>query len=191
MIRTRLRVLVAGAGAAAMAAGAGVWLSGTAAAAPVHAAAVSASVPSAHAKRADRDDHGRHRDHRLILKASLAPSMPNDPAIFGAMPGKVPWAIKSGHVTLSARGRLKVTVKGLVVTPGGTNPIPDIAAQVYCGGSRVATTPTVPFSAKGNARIDRKVALPPFCAAPAVILEPAHGTSLDMMYIAFDGKAAK
>lgn len=124
----------------------------------------------------------------LVLNASLAPSLPTDPTVFGVSAGSVPWVLTAGKVQLQASGMLHVSVEGLVVPPlGDTNPVSEIAASVYCNGSYVMTTPAVPFSSKGNAQIDAMVTLPPFCPAPAVLLNPAPGGSVKTLYIGFDG----
>lgn len=171
-----------------MAIGGGIWFSGSAAAAPARPGAGVAVTASAANMRQMRREAGARR---TLLSAQLAPSVPADPAIFGVPPGAKPWVIRSGHVRLSVGGVLKVRVKGLVIPSAGKNPLPEIAAVVFCGGTDVATAGPVPFSAKGNARLDTEVKLPAFCPAPAVLMEPAHGAMTDNMYIAFDGKARK
>jgi hypothetical protein len=126
-----------------------------------------------------------------VLRAVLAPSVPTDPSIFGVAPGGAPWQLARGQVRLGQGGRLTVDVKGLVLTTTGANPVPDLAASVYCGGKVAATTAPVPFSATGNARIRATVSLPSFCPAPAVLLNPATGSSpgtvITTVYIGFDG----
>jgi hypothetical protein len=105
--------------------------------------------------------------------------------------GKAPWQLKHGHVRLGRNGALQVNATGLVLTTG-SNPVPDLAAAVYCNGAPAGTTAPVPFSAKGNARIHASVTLPSFCPAPAVLLKPATGsaqTDVLSVYIGFDGKA--
>lgn len=161
---TRLRALLAGAGVAAMAAGGGIWFSGTAA----------ASTPA--------------QAEATILSAPLTPSVPSDAPIFSVMAGLKPWVIKAGDVKLGADGALTANVEGLVIPKLGTNPLPEVAAVVFCGGKDVATTRPVPFSASGNAEISTTVTLPTFCPAPAVLIEPAHGPTTDNMYIAADGQ---
>lgn len=127
-----------------------------------------------------------------LLTTSLAPSVPYDPAIFTVAPGGVPWKITQGHVTLSQSGTLLVTVTGLIdptLSPPH-NPVSYIAASVYCNATLSMTTPPVPFSSQGDARIQAAVTLPSFCPAPAVLLNPAKGaTSTDVLpvYIAFNG----
>ena len=77
-------------------------------------------------------------------------------------------------------GRVAVRVDDLVIPTApqnGTNPLSDIAASVYCGGTLVGTTGAFPFSTEGDARIDDTLdaPLPRPCLAPAVLLNPAPG----------------
>jgi hypothetical protein len=136
---------------------------------------------------------GHRPAHGQVLRAVLAPSLPTDPAIFGVAPGGAPWRVAHGQARLGSSGRLTVDVHGLVLTTTGANPVPDLAASVYCGGTLAATSTPVPFSTTGNARIRTKVSLPAFCPAPAVLLNPATGSSPSdvktTVYIAFDGTA--
>lgn len=186
MNRFRLRLTTAVTTAGVLAAGGAVWLGMTPA-----AAADSGTAGARPAVLTARADNGQRNDmnSRTLLKAPLAPSVPGDPAIFGEAPGQVPWVIRSGHVRLSKDGALQAEVRGLVVPTTGKNPLSQIAAAVYCNGAKVATTSPVPFSPKGNAHLRTTVALPAFCAAPAVLLEPAPGGTVHNRYIAFDGKA--
>jgi hypothetical protein len=74
--------------------------------------------------------------------------------------------------------------------PTRTNPVTNIAATVYCGGTAVGTTRTAPFSLAGDARIDDTLAtpLPNPCLAPAVLLNPAAGAVVTTTaYIAATG----
>jgi hypothetical protein len=128
-----------------------------------------------------------------VLTASLAPSVPSDPTVFGVAAGSKPWALTSGHVTLGPAGTLEVNVAGLIITTTGTNPVPDLAASLYCNGTSVGTTDPAPFSTQGNAHIHATLTMPAFCPAPAVLLNPSFGsTPSDVktgIYIAFDGTA--
>lgn len=185
MKRLRLRLVTAVTATAALAAGGAVWL-GTAPAAAVDSgtAGAQSAVLAAHAGTGQLNG----MDSRPLLTAPLAPSVPGDPAIFGEDPGNVPWVIRAGHVVLSEDGALQAEVSGLIVPNAGKNPVPQIAAAVYCGGTRVATTSPVSFSPKGDAHLRATVVLPAFCAAPAVLLEPAKGGTVVSVYIAFDGE---
>jgi hypothetical protein len=128
-----------------------------------------------------------------MLTAGLAPSVPTDPMIFGVTAGFLPWKITEGSVVLGSDGSLTASIVGLVVPPGDTNPVPDLALSVFCNGSRVATTQPVTFSARGNAQVTATVAVPKFCPAPAVLINPAIGKDasdvLTSIYIGFDGQA--
>jgi hypothetical protein len=124
----------------------------------------------------------------VALIATLSPSVPTDPPIFGVGPGSVPWQIAHGHVVLTKSGGLEANVAGLVVTTTGSNPVPFLAASVYCNGALAAMTAPVPFSPQGNAHIHAMVSLPAFCPAPAVLLNPATApTTVLPAYISFDG----
>ena len=128
--------------------------------------------------------HGNkgHRHGGDVLRSDLFGSQvaPTGPVLFGVSPGDAPWVIARGEARVRRNGRVKVRVEGLVIpTPpsNGTNPLSNIAASVYCGGTLVATTDPVPFSPAGDARIDAtlKAAVPSPCLAPAVLLNPAPG----------------
>ena len=170
MIRTRLSAATACAGAAAVALGGWALLGTAASAAPT----AGSSAP-------------------VVLAARLAPSIPADPQIFGVTAGNAPWRITQGSVELHTDGLLTASIDGLVIPPGNTNPVPDLALSVFCNGTRVATTAAVPFSAQGNARVVASVTVPAFCPVPAVLINPALGTSpsdiFTGIYIGFTGTA--
>jgi hypothetical protein len=138
------------------------------------------------------DDHGGH-DRGKAFEAELFGSQPTGPALFGVKPGGAPWVIRRSEAEVRRDGRVEVRVDGLVIpTPpqNGTNPLPGIAATVYCGASAVGTTKTVPFSPAGDARIDDRLAtaLPSPCLAPAVLLNPQIGGAVNPgVYIAATG----
>ncbi len=139
---------------------------------------------------ASADAHGVHgQDHSKasVLNASLAPSLPTYSPIFGVTAGGAPWALQSGHVRLGQSGALEVSVNGLVLTTTGANPVPGLAASVFCDGTLAATTASVPFSTTGDARIHATVSLPSPCLAPAVLLNPDVTSVVTSVYIAFDG----
>lgn len=132
----------------------------------------------------------RGNSEKVVLSGSLAPSVPTDPSIFGVAPGGLPWVLAAGHVQLGSGGMLQADVARLIVPTLDRNPVPYVAASVYCGGTLAATTAPVPFSSHGNAQIHADVSLPAFCPAPAVLLKPATGSSpsdIVDLYIAFDG----
>jgi hypothetical protein len=133
----------------------------------------------------------RHGD--TVLKSEVFGSQPTGPVLFGVSPGGAPWVIRKGDVMVRRDGRVKVRLDGLVIpTPpsNGTNPVPEIAATLYCNGAAVGTTQAVPFSLAGDARIDDALAtpLPSPCLAPAVLFNPAAGSVVTTTaYIAATG----
>jgi hypothetical protein len=141
------------------------------------------------------DNHGQKNEHHgaTVLRSDLFGSQPTGPVLFGAKPGGAPWVIGRNESRVRRDGSVEVRVEGLVIPTApqnGTNPLSNLAATVYCGGTAVGTTHPVPFSTAGNARIDEKLAmpLPSPCLAPAVLLNPASATAVSTaVYIAATG----
>jgi hypothetical protein len=95
--------------------------------------------------------------------------------IRGIPGGGLPWALKSAHGELSADGRLRVQVKGLVLAAGpnsGTNPIPTFRAIVSFETLAPIFTDPVPASTEGDANIDTHVELPHPGFAPIIFVGP-------------------
>jgi hypothetical protein len=138
--------------------------------------------------------HGGGHQRATRVEEMLAPSVPTDPAFHGVAPGAAPWVLKRGAVELKRGGRLELEVRGLVIpsppgdgTPG---PVTTISASLYCGADSVATaadtTPQVPISRRGNARIrDRSFTVPAPCLAPLILVHP-NGDAAH--YIAVEGQ---
>lgn len=154
------------------------------------ALALLAAVPIAMADATPRHHSEPAHDNgpRTVLRSSLFGNQVSDPTVFGVKPGTNPWVIKRGTTRLQADGHFTLRVRGLVIPiapANGTNPVPALSASVYCSGTLVATTPTVPFSSSGDAEIDTSIGvLPSPCVAPAVFVHPNTVTSA---YIAFNG----
>lgn len=122
-----------------------------------------------------------------VLQARLValPATEVNQTLFGVQAGGLPWRITSGSARLSASGRLKVDVKGLVLDAGpsaGTNPIPNGQAIVTCAGTPVAMSSVVPYSTAGNAKIDQQVSLPSTCLAPAVFFAGVPAPGVDRWF---------
>lgn len=150
------------------------------------AVALSALVPLGVAQ-ASKDSY-QEDDARVVLRSPLAGNLVTDPQVFGVLPGTSPWVIKRGSVRLYSDGELSLRARGLVIPTApanGTNPVPTLSASVFCNGMLVASTPTVPFSPRGDAEIETDVGdLPSPCIAPAVLVHPNAVTG---RYIAFNG----
>jgi hypothetical protein len=96
-------------------------------------------------------------------------------AIRGIHGGGLPWALRSAQGELSADGRLRVQVKGLVLAAGpnsGTNPIPTFRAIVSFETLAPIFTEAVPASTDGDANINMHVELPHPGFAPIIFVGP-------------------
>lgn len=113
-----------------------------------------------------------------LLEATVAGSLPTDPLIAGLRPGGAPWVVDPLSSIEVENGKIEAKIYGLVI-PGRVppNPVPALSASLVCGGVVVATTPTVPFSPQGDAKIEAKVTVPQRCIAPAVLLNPNGSTT--------------
>ncbi|HEX4760026.1 MAG TPA: hypothetical protein VH256_04460 [Thermoleophilaceae bacterium] len=172
-----------------------------AAALMVGAVAVYASVASGHKggggsgnANGRHDNHGqKHRRGQPVLDVSLAPSQVGDPTIHGVAAGGAPWVLDRGEVKIKRDGKFKLRVKGLVIpSPAGNNtpgPVTTVSASLYCGAdsdtTAADTTPAVPLSSTGDARIrDDSFNTPSTCLAPVILLHPNGNAAA---YIAVDG----
>jgi hypothetical protein len=118
--------------------------------------------------------------------SSLAGSYPGI-TIAGVPSGGAPWTVSSGHVSISPKGKLNVSVKGLLIYGTGTSadgtvgPVTKVLASLVCstssGPSIVADSSAVSLSSMGNANIDQGIAIPSTCFAPQVLLVIAATTS--------------
>jgi hypothetical protein len=140
-----------------------------------------------------RDGHDRGNHGSALIDATLAPSLPSDPAFHGVTPGAAPWVLKSGDVELRRSGRLELRVRGLVIPTAPANgtpgPVKTISASLYCGADADAmpadTSAQAPIDSRGNARIkDRSFAVPDTCLAPVILVHP-NGDATH--YIAVEG----
>ena len=119
--------------------------------------------------------------------------------VFGSTPnitirtvpsGGAPWIVDNGKVQLDPDGRLRVRVKGLVITSGALangNPVPDtlvgttagvtmVHAALTCGGPgggvpfTITSTDAVPLSPAGDFEIDTHISIPSVCAQPILLI---------------------
>jgi len=119
------------------------------------------------------------------LKSDLVACHANGTAVGGVNScGKI-WKLKSGHAKLSADGKLKVEVKGLVLNDtsvGEFNGTPDgvdaVAAAVICSGPSgtavAAQTDAMPLDKKGDAKVEAKLSLPNGCVGPVIVLRERY-----------------
>jgi hypothetical protein len=106
----------------------------------------------------------------------------------GISGGGLPWMLSSASGYLTASGRLKIEVEGLVLAAGanaGSNPIASFRGLVSCiqSDGTVANMLTAPFAATigpasaggGDADIEATVALPSPCIAPILFVTSPTG----------------
>jgi hypothetical protein len=134
-----------------------------------------------------KGNHGRHNGQTLF-RSALAPTVLSDPTIHGQARGGAPWVLDRGQVRLRHDGRLKLSVRGLIIpTLGNAGPVTSITASLYCGAdadAAVATTGPAPLSQQGDGTIRDRIALPAKCLAPIILVHP-NGS--DGAYIAASG----
>jgi hypothetical protein len=141
------------------------------------------------------DEHhgfGQHRGNTLF-DTTLAPTVPTDPALHGNAAGGAPWVLRFGEARLRQDGRLDVKIRGLVIpapTGNGTpGPVKTVQAALYCGDdtTAAATSPQVPLSTAGDARIRASLTLPAKCLAPALLIQPNGSSSVYITANGFGG----
>ncbi|MEI6363472.1 MAG: hypothetical protein WCP95_15220 [Actinomycetes bacterium] len=120
-------------------------------------------------------------DDGVEIEATLTGSSVGGPVIAGAAAGGRPWVITEGEVEFED-GVLTASITGLVIPPGGTNPLTSLSVSVVCGGAIAATSAAVPFSTAGNAMVSQALTVPSTCLAPQVLVHPQTNTKV---YIAF------
>lgn len=122
---------------------------------------------------------GHHGDDESTIFSQKLIGLPADQkiAIDGVPAAGAPWVVQKGsHATVDGDGDLRVTVKGLLLTGTGTaldgtvGPVKQVVASLACANGMTATSMPVPLSAKGDARIHAKIAVPNDCLAPVVLV---------------------
>ena len=149
-------------------------------------------------------DHGHgnnnnNDNNNTAFTSGIVGSVPGA-TVAGVNSGGVPWTVTEGSATVSAAGRLKIEVQGLLIIAapgvpanlvGTTGPVQMVAATLVCGGSGgtvAATTDPVPLSGAGNAEIEASVTLPASCMAPVVLVRFVNAqTSQAGPFIALTG----
>jgi hypothetical protein len=97
-------------------------------------------------------------------------------AIDGVPAAGAPWTIAKSNVSISERGDLRLTVKGLLITgtggpnDGTTGPVKQVVASLACANGATSTTAPVALSPDGDARIADHVTIPSDCLAPVVLV---------------------
>ncbi len=100
--------------------------------------------------------------------------------------GGLPWTLSEANGSLTADGRLKVEVQGLVLVATGANPIASFRARVSCVKSdgtfdniltdAFPATTGLASDGGGDAEIETTVTLPQPCIAPIVFVTSPGGS---------------
>jgi hypothetical protein len=114
-----------------------------------------------------------------ILDASMTGIPTGGMVLEGVSGGGIPWKLDRGDARLFSDGRLRVSVRHLVLAAGGaagTNPVPFGRAIVTCnGGASTTMTDLVPYSPEGDAMVEAMVDLPSPCLGPVVFFAGQTG----------------
>ena len=120
-------------------------------------------------------DQGHHKG-RTLLQSTVAPTGLSDPSSHGVARGGAPWVLDRGQARLRQDGRLRLSVRGLIIpTLGNAGPVTSISASLYCGADStpaVATTMAAPLSQQGDGTISDRITLPAECLAPIILVHP-------------------
>jgi len=97
--------------------------------------------------------------------------------------GGAPWVVADSDVKLDQNGKLKVKVKGLLITgtgsslDGTTGPVLTIWASLTCEGGGVFTsTSGAPLKLNGDANLKTTIPIPPSCLGPIMLIRANTGT---------------
>jgi len=162
-------------------------------AAGIAALLLSVAVGASASDNSGSSGSGSSSGDESLIDATLAPSMPDDPAFHGVNPGGLPWVLDRGEVKLSSDDELDLRVEGLVIprpagdgTAGG---VTSITASLYCGAdtdtAAAETSRQARLSSDGNARLrDRSFDVPETCLSPVILVHPNGNAAA---YIAVNG----
>ena len=127
-------------------------------------------------------------DGPKIINANVVGGTPNV-TIRTVTSGAAPWVVREGKVQLDPSGRLRIRVKGLLITGGalasgdpvpaaliGTvGPVTTVHAALTCGGPgggvpfTIVATDAVPLDAQGDFQINAQITVPDVCDRPIVL----------------------
>jgi hypothetical protein len=113
---------------------------------------------------------------------------PNPTAVIGGVsPAGAPWVLDdSSRVRVREDGRISVSLRGLVLTRTGVNPVGMVAASLVCGDMVVDSTDPFALSMpKGNGRISTRIDVPGDCDDPVVLIRNANTPGTLGGYFAF------
>ncbi len=118
-----------------------------------------------------------------MLRTKLVGSMPApaSPTIAGVQPGAAPWVNGPSRVRVRANGRIRVTIKRLVIPPPvgtGVNPIASVVATLVCDNIVQASTAPFALSSPGDGSTTGMVIVPRRCKDATVLIQPAANRTI-------------
>ena len=109
------------------------------------------------------------------------------PVIGGVNPAGAPWVLSDrSRVRVREDGRITISLRGLVLTRTGANPVALVAASLVCDDMVVDSTD--PFSLsipKGNGHLSTRIDVPDDCDDPVVLIRNANTPGVLGGYFAF------
>jgi hypothetical protein len=109
------------------------------------------------------------------------------PVIGGVNPAGAPWILNDrSRVRVREDGRITISLRGLVLTRTGENPVPLVAASLVCGDMVVDSTDAFELSVpKGNGHLSAHIDVPDDCDDPVVLIRNANNPAGLGGYFAF------
>jgi hypothetical protein len=109
------------------------------------------------------------------------------PVIGGVNPAGAPWILNDrSRVRVREDGRITISLRGLVLTRTGENPVPLVAASLVCGDMVVDSTDPFELSVpEGNGHLSTRIDVPDDCDDPVVLIRNANNPAGLGGYFAF------
>jgi hypothetical protein len=109
------------------------------------------------------------------------------PVIGGVNPAGAPWVLdERSRVRVREDGRITISLRGLVLTRTGENPVPLVAASLVCGDEAVDSTDAFDLSVPGgNGHLSTRIDVPDDCDDPVVLIRNANNPAGLGGYFAF------
>jgi len=120
---------------------------------------------------------GHGDNHKVFSQDLVGLPAAQKIAIDGVPAAGAPWTVgKVHHVSITARGDLRLAVKGLLITgtggpnDGTTGPVRQVIATLACANGETSSTSAVALNSDGDARIRERITIPADCLAPVVLV---------------------
>ncbi len=109
------------------------------------------------------------------------------PVIGGVNPAGGAWVLDDrSRVRVREDGRITISLRGLVLTRTGENPVGLVAASLVCGDEVVDSTDPFDLSIpKGNGHVSTRIDVPDDCDDPVVLIRNANNPAGLGGYFAF------